>query len=254
MPRRRPGRSPDELALRNAFVTFFPGAQWVGDGTQVPVVIDGQRFTFNLELDVDAYSAALVGADVAETEDAAAVVAAFDDGVSTTGAPPLALLLDNRESNHTQTVADALGDTIKIRATPGRAPNKAHVEGAFGLFEHTAPPLAVTATSPRQLAEQLLALVVKVYAPSAPGGKQHIVRLDVAMNHAATVRFGQPVGDARANPRESLLTTCVGSKRANSWERTTTQWGRFLVVAKEPQRRGLSPGRAGTQWRSRAAA
>jgi hypothetical protein len=64
MPARRPGRAPDERATRGAFRTFFPGAQWIGDGMQVPVFVDGRRFTFNVELDVDAHSGGLVGASV----------------------------------------------------------------------------------------------------------------------------------------------------------------------------------------------
>ncbi len=165
LPRRRPGRSPDELALRDAFVTFFPGAQWIGDGMQVPVEVNRERFTFNLELDVDGYSAALVGADVGAQEDGAAVIGAFRDGVRTTGAPPLALLLDNRESNHTDDVDAALGDdTMKIRATLGRAQNKAHVEGAFGLFQQTAPPLQLAAETPDELARQALVLAVTIWA------------------------------------------------------------------------------------------
>lgn len=164
-PSRRPGRSPDELALRDAFITFFPGAQWIGDGMQVPVEVNHKRFTFNLELDVDGYSAALVGANVGAEEDSAAVIGAFRDGVETTGAPPLALLLDNRESNHTDDVDAALGDdTMKIRATLGRAQNKAHVEGAFGLFAQTAPPLRLAAETPGQLARQALVLAVTIWA------------------------------------------------------------------------------------------
>jgi hypothetical protein len=86
-PARREGRSPDELALRGAFRTWFAGAQWVGDGMQVPIVVDGQRFVFNVELDVDAYAGAFVGASVRDTEDTDAVIEAFADGVATTGAP-----------------------------------------------------------------------------------------------------------------------------------------------------------------------
>ena len=63
-PAHRKGRTPDESALRGSFRTFFPGAQWVGDGMQVPVLVDGQRFTFNFELDVDAYTGAFTGACV----------------------------------------------------------------------------------------------------------------------------------------------------------------------------------------------
>ena len=129
-PAHRKGRTPDESALRGSFRTFFPGAQWVGDGMQVPVLVDGQRFTFNFELDVDAYTGAFTGACVRREEDAAAVVEAFHDGVITTGQPPLALLLDNRPSNHTPEVDLALGDTLRMRATPARPQNKAYVEGA----------------------------------------------------------------------------------------------------------------------------
>ena len=136
-------RALTTIAPRGSFVTFFPGAQWVGDGMQVPVVVDGQRLVVNVELDVDADTGAFVGASVRDTEDAAAVVEAFEDGSAATGAPPIALLLDNRPSNHTPEVDAALGDTLRLRATPERPQNKAHVEGAFGLFSRALPELAI---------------------------------------------------------------------------------------------------------------
>jgi hypothetical protein len=132
---------------------------------QVPVVVDGQRFVFNVELAVDAYSGAFVGASVRNDEDSTAVVEAFSDGVSTTGVPPLALLLDNKPSNHAPEVESALGDTIRIRATPERPQNKAHVEGAFGLFSQTLPPLVIsTSQQTRELARGFLGLIVSVWA------------------------------------------------------------------------------------------
>lgn len=162
---RRDGRSPDESALRGAFRTFFPGAQWVGDGMQVPVVVDDQRFTFNLELDVDAHTGAFAGVSVRREEDAAAVVEAFHDGILTTGAAPLAILLDNRPSNHTPEVHLALGDTIRIRATPERPQNKAHVEGAFGLFSQVLPDLLLdTRGGALALANAFVGVVVQVWA------------------------------------------------------------------------------------------
>lgn len=164
-PARRDGRSPDEIALRGAFRTWFPGAQWVGDGMQVPVVIDGQRFVFNVELDVDAYAGAFVGASVRDTEDSSAVVEAFQRGAMTTGAMPLALLLDNKPSNHAPEVDATLGDTLRIRATPERPQNKAHVEGAFGLFSQVLPALVMdTRGEPRDLARGFLGVVVDVWA------------------------------------------------------------------------------------------
>jgi hypothetical protein len=164
-PRRRGGRSPDERALRGAFQTFFGGAQWVGDGSPIPVTINGQRCVFNLELMVDPHSGGFVGMSVRDEEDSAAVIESLVDGVATTGEAPLAVLLDNRPSNHTPQVDAALGDvTLRIRATPFRPQNKAHVEGGFGLFQRSIPALDLHAQDPRGLARQILALVAQTWA------------------------------------------------------------------------------------------
>lgn len=162
-PERRPGRSPDEKALRDLFETFFPGAQWEGDGTPLVVWVDDQSFGFNLELMADADSDAFVGASLRDEEDGQAVIEAFGDGVETTGAPPLAATLDNRSSNHTEQVVQALGDTIGIRATKGRPQNKPHVEGAFGLFVQSVPLLAITTGDPEQTARQLARIVTQSF-------------------------------------------------------------------------------------------
>ena len=164
-PRRRAGRSPDEHALRGAFETFFGGAQSVGDGSPITVTVNQQRFVFNLELMVDAYSGGFIGMSVRDEEDSAAVTEALADGAATTGEAPLAVLLDNRPSNHTAEVDAALGDvTLRLRATPGRPQNKAHCEGAFGLFQRSIPALDLDAKSPRELARQILALVAQTWA------------------------------------------------------------------------------------------
>ena len=162
-PARRGGRSRDEEALRGAFETFFGGAQWVGDGKQLEVVIDGRAFGFNLELVVDAATGAGVGISVRDAEDSAAVTEAFAHGVTTTGAPPLAFLLDNRPSNHTPDVDAALGDTMRIRATPGRPQNKAHVEGGLGLFAQKVPPIVLDTRDPRAHARAALELVATTF-------------------------------------------------------------------------------------------
>lgn len=163
--KRRGGRSPDELALRGAFQTFFPGAQWVADGMSVPVTIGGEVIKLNCELQCDAFSGAFVGISIRDEEDSAAVIESFRSGIETTGAAPLAELLDNKPSNHTPEVDTALGDTIRMRATVQRPQNKAHVEGAFGLFSTSAPPLELDLRAgARQLAAQVLGLVTTTWA------------------------------------------------------------------------------------------
>ncbi len=162
-PARRPGRTPDESALRKAFETFFPNAQWVGDGTELAVTINGTRYVSNLELVVDPFSGAFVGANIRPTEDAQAVILAFDDATDSTGATPIALLLDNKPSNHAPEVIEAVEPTLVMAATSQRPQNKAHVEGGFGLLKPTLEDLEITASTPAQLALAILTIMVTVW-------------------------------------------------------------------------------------------
>lgn len=195
----RPGRRPDEKALRASFQTFFPGAQWTEDGTPLALTLNGERFDLNLELVVDTDTAALVGAHVSEQETGAAVIAAFQDGVATTGNPPLALGTDNATEN--DGIDDALGETLHIRATPGRPQNDAHVEGAFGLFQQAAPPLVVEGRTPRELAAAILTLLVMVWARTLNHRKRSTRR---GKSRVELYRDGDPTPDQIAAAREAL--------------------------------------------------
>ena len=219
-PKRR-GRPTDASSNRGGFLTFFAGAEWVGDGAELVVTIDGERFTINLELLVDTDSGAFTGASIRPTEDADAVVEAFADGVETTGAPPIALLLDNKPSNHGEQVDEALGDTLRVRSRPFVPTDKPHVEGAFGLFSQEAPPLVLGAATDEQLAQQLAALVVTTWAR--------------AVNHRPRVdRDGksrvQLYRDAHASPEQ------IAEARAALLERQRKQ-----EKARESRRRRQDP-------------
>lgn len=209
-PKRRRGRTPDEEALRGAFETFFAGAQWVGDGTELEVLVDGEVHRLNLELMVDAHTGAFVGLDVTDAEDSDAVVSAFEDGTDTAGAPPLAMLLDNKPCNHTEVVDAALGDTLRIRATLYRAQNKAHVEGAFGLFSQRVPELAVDTTKPHDLAKQIALLVALTFARAM----NHRPRRDRSGNSRVEL-YGEPVTDEqRAEAKARLEARLQKQERA----------------------------------------
>lgn len=237
----RDGRSPDERALRGAFRTFFAGAQWVGDGMQVPVVINGRRFTFNLELNVDAHTGAFVGASVRDNEDSAAVVEAFADGVATTGSTPLALLLDNKPSNHTTDIVSALGDTLRIRATPERPQNKAHVEGAFGLFSQVLPELLLdTHRGEHALAVTLLRIVAEVWGRTTNhrprkdrGGRS---RVDLYSDPPSDAQIEQASRELRetAERQERARRTLEARRRPDVLQFLDTHFARLALL--DPER------------------
>jgi transposase InsO family protein len=236
--KRRRGRLPDEKALRQAFETAFPGAQWVGDGTQYEIQLNGETFRFNIELHVDAKTGAFVGVSIRDEEDSEAVIESLRDGIATTGAAPVAELLDNRSSNLTPEVEDELKktDTILIQATPGRPQNKAHVEGAFGLFKQTIPNPVIDASTPRALAIQIIALIVMTWGRtlnnkkrSDRGGKTRV----------ELYREGRPSEDEIKEARAMLAERARKQKLAQQTREARLDPVIRELVAKEFDRLGL---------------
>lgn len=170
--RRGRKRSPVEAPWSSGtFRSFFPGAQWLGDGTTITVRWGELVFCFNVEALFDPAADALVGFTVSDAEDEEALRRAFEMGVATAGSPPLALSLDNKSCNHSPGVAKAVesAGAALLRTTPGRGQAKAPLEGAFGTFQQGVPPLVITGRTPRERARCMLSLVFMAWARGRNG-------------------------------------------------------------------------------------
>jgi hypothetical protein len=159
---------------RNTFRSLFPGAQWLGDGTDltvhgIDVTWETETFVFNMEVILDVASNALVGCAVSDFEDQEVVIRAYEDATVTAGQPPLALSLDNRSCNHTPEVSEALGEATLLATTLGRGQSKAPLEGAFGLFNQEMPALLIEGQTPREKARSILELVFTAWARGRNG-------------------------------------------------------------------------------------
>lgn len=161
---------------RGSYQKLFPGAQWLGDGStmkvhRIPVQWDGDTFLFNLEAILDVDSNALVSVDVSDSENEAAVLRAFQDGIATAGEAPLSLSLDNKPCNHTPAIEEATTEagTTLLPTTPFRPQSKAPLEGAFGLFKQCLPELILCGDNPRELARMVLLLVFSAWAMGRNG-------------------------------------------------------------------------------------
>lgn len=161
---------------RGSYRKLFPGAQWLGDGSTmkvhcIPVQWDGETFLFNLEAILDVDSNALVSVDVSDSENEAAVLRAFQDGIATAGKAPLSLSLDNKPCNHTPAIVKATTEagTTLLPTTPFRPQSKAPLEGAFGLFKQCLPELILWGDNPRELARLVLLLVFSAWAMGRNG-------------------------------------------------------------------------------------
>jgi len=158
------------------FRSLFPGAQWLGDGTTLVVTIQGQRFSYNVQAELDVATNALVGFHVSDAEDEDAVRHAYEHGKHTAGGPPLAHTLDNRPCNHSPATQQVMEDTILLRATAGRGQAKAPLEGAFGLFQQAMPPLVVPGETSQDVARRMLQLILTAWAVGRNGKPRRRLR------------------------------------------------------------------------------
>jgi hypothetical protein len=158
-------RKSDAEAIRGALERFFPGAQLMLDGKHMLIELQGTSYAVNWELAVDADTGAHVGFHVSATEDSVALIEAVDMAITTMDHVPVAVLADNKPSNHGEGVAAAMAelDVLLMPSTPSRPENKATVEGAFGLFAQTMPDIILSAASPRQLVSQVVHYVLWAY-------------------------------------------------------------------------------------------
>jgi hypothetical protein len=160
-------RPPPAPMARGSTFRPLPGLQWTSDGKQFQIVVDGETFTLTWQPMLDVGSAAFVGSTVRADEDTAGVLASLGEGIKTTGAPPAAVLLDNKACNQSAALEQGLpAGTFVMHSTIGRAQNKATVEGSFGLFaQDLGPVIAVVDTSsPERVAQTVGEAVVRAYA------------------------------------------------------------------------------------------
>ncbi len=165
---RRPRPPAQAPWSHQTFRTLFPGAQWLGDGTSIAVHWEDRVFVFNVEAILDSASNALLGFHVSDAEDEETLLLAYRAALETAGAAPLSFTLDNRPSNHTPAIQEAVEGTV-LRATLGRGQAKAALEGAFGLFQQSMPPFILTGQDPRGMARSALQLVFLAWARGRNG-------------------------------------------------------------------------------------
>jgi len=163
--RSRKRRQPIEAPWSSeTYRKLFPGAQWLGDGFEVTIKLQGEPFVFNVEALIDVASNATMGLDVSDSEDEGAVHRVYRSALETTqGVPPLATMMDNRPSNHSPGAVSGLPGCILLPSTPGRGQSKAPIEGSFGLFSQAMPELSLAGGTPRQLAQSALQLIMTAW-------------------------------------------------------------------------------------------
>ena len=160
-------RPPPEPSARGSTFRPPPGVQWSSDGKQLAILVNNERFTVSWQPMLDVGSTATVGSVIRPEEDTAGVIASFAEGVGTTGAPPKALLLDNKAPNKSPALAAALpAGTLVMYGTNGRPQSKATIEGSFGLFAQELGPVAarVDSSSSQSIALTVAEAVTRAYA------------------------------------------------------------------------------------------
>lgn len=156
------GRYP---VYRPRIKRFYPNAQLVLDGKEKEIEVWGERFSFNLETLKDIHSDAITACKLSDEEDGRVLRAVIEEHIEKYGSP-LSILYDNSSANLSSEVSEVLREhshIIPIKAFKGCPQTKATLEGEFSLFERTVGELKVEGVKKKEIAKDMLSLVVDVY-------------------------------------------------------------------------------------------
>lgn len=143
-----------------------PGSILVTDGKTVEVVStkSGVIRQYTWQAMVDQATACHTARVVTDTECAAGVKAAFDASCRFMGKAPLAMVHDNKPIHQEAGLKEHVEKTtVMIEATPGRAENKAVVEGEFGKFEQQVGEIYLDDSNLETLNQSAVSEVIRAY-------------------------------------------------------------------------------------------
>jgi hypothetical protein len=185
----RPRKPP---RYRGSTVAVEPGAVLVTDGKTLEVVssASGELSHYNWQAMVDQPTACHTATVLTETECAQGVYEAFEQSCKLLGRPPEALIHDGKPIHDDAALRAHIEPTTRmVRATPGRAQNKAVVEGEFGKFEQVVGTVYLDDTDTDTLKKSALSEVVRAYT----GAVNHARRAELAgKSRLAVVRASRP--------------------------------------------------------------
>ena len=145
-----PMRSKKDPRYRGSTTKCFPGIILVTDGKTVQLLSTdtGELHDVNWQGMVDQSTGCHTAVVVTANECAQGIIDAYDKSCEFLGAPPMALLHDNKPIHDDKGLrAHIEKATIMIPATPARGQNKAIIEGEFGKFEQSVGTIRIDETN-----------------------------------------------------------------------------------------------------------
>lgn len=221
-----------------------PGAMLVTDGKTLDVLLTGSgcRTQRNWQGIVDQATGCDTAVVVTEQEDADSARRAFEASVAFLGdVAPAGLLIDNKpcyEEWGLRQHVEGRG-TVLVRATLGRAENKAGLEGAFSLFERRVGTIRLDDSSVEALIGSAVGEVVRAYTGATNGVPRQGLQ---GLSREAALREARPSREQQEADREFArrLAARHDRERHSDWRDHVKPESRRLL-ARVFTRLGLAP-------------
>ncbi len=134
------------------------------DGSEFTVTVDGNPYTFNLELGVDVGSFCHTGFDISKTETAQTIISVLEKHRRDYGLP-LGVLFDHGSANLSDDVTRWLQKhgVERVPVGPGNPKGNGTDEGAFSQLKNILGSLVINTSSPEQLGKDILNMLISLY-------------------------------------------------------------------------------------------
>jgi hypothetical protein len=161
-----PSKPPKAPRYRGSTDRQTPGAIVVTDGKQVEVIstASGEISHYTWQAIVDQATACHTAVVITESECAQGVRQAFEESCDFLGRRPRALIHDNKPIHQDAALKAAIEPgTRMLPATPGRAENKAVIEGEFGKYEQAVGTLYLDDSCIENLKRSAVSEAIRAY-------------------------------------------------------------------------------------------
>lgn len=145
---------------------FTPHTLWEGDGKQMNIIINGEKFSYCWYAFCEQKTTLLVGATVGATESSDTFLSALRNGHEKAGFYAIGILIDNRLCDADLSAVRTFCQKhhiILVRTFPGNSKSNGNIENNFSVFERHVGDIHISGKNNGEIAQSIAQVVSEVF-------------------------------------------------------------------------------------------
>ena len=145
---------------------FAPHTLWEGDGKQMNIYINGEKFSYCWYAFCDQRTTLIVGSTIGETESSSTFLRALKAGSEKAGFYAVGILVDNRISDADLSAVKNFCEEhniVLVRTYPGNPRTNGNIENNFSVFERHVGDIQIVGENKWEIAQSIAQMVAEIF-------------------------------------------------------------------------------------------